>query len=346
MQPRSARFRVGLLFSAVVVLAAPAMALLAQSPTDSFDGHRRHERPDVRMRLGGDIHIAAGEHVGQEVVAVFGSVRVDGEVDGDVVAVGGHVHLGEHAIVRGLTTAVGGRIHADPGARPLGGRTEVAWMWPPEWTGTADAAAFRVPWPSREWWAGSALLFTGLRLGLIGLFGLIAVLLGGGLFGRASRRIAAAPWTSTAVGAGAQLLVAPLFAVVTAALVFSVVGLPLVALMPVLALLLAAVWLVGFAAVAAQIGHRLLSRVDAQPNPVASYAVGFITITMVTWVAAIGWWSGLLGGVPAFAVATLGFLIEGGVWAAALGAIVLALAESVNVSGSSTVPPPLETAPV
>src|SRR4030095_10091116 len=46
---------------------------------------------DALVRIFGDIHVPRGKRVTDDVVAVCGSVDVEGEVDGDVVAVLGSV---------------------------------------------------------------------------------------------------------------------------------------------------------------------------------------------------------------------------------------------------------------
>jgi len=52
--------------------------------------------------------------------AFVSDLTVDDEVAGDVVAIGGDVHLGPHARVHGHVIAVFGRVDADPGARVEG----------------------------------------------------------------------------------------------------------------------------------------------------------------------------------------------------------------------------------
>ncbi len=68
------------------------------------------------VRLFSDVEIAPGEHVDGDVVAVVGSVRVEGEVTGNVVAVGGSVELLSGARVHGDAVAVGGGLRHDEGA--------------------------------------------------------------------------------------------------------------------------------------------------------------------------------------------------------------------------------------
>jgi predicted acyltransferase (DUF342 family) len=94
-----------------------------------------------RVSFGNDITVAAdstandlvcifcsirvhGEVQG-DVVAVLGSVTVDPQrsVSGDVVAVGGDVSLGSQAEINGDLSVVGGDLNLGPGADVHGGRS-------------------------------------------------------------------------------------------------------------------------------------------------------------------------------------------------------------------------------
>ena len=79
-----------------------------------------------RVRVFGDVVVNEGEEVSGEVVAVLGSVRVNGEVSRDVVAVLGSVDLGPHAVVHGDVVTVGGQLRKATGARVGGNETEVS----------------------------------------------------------------------------------------------------------------------------------------------------------------------------------------------------------------------------
>ena len=52
----------------------------------------------------------------EDVVAIGGSIAVDGSVKGDAVAVGGPIRLGENASVMGDVVTVGGRLSRHPNA--------------------------------------------------------------------------------------------------------------------------------------------------------------------------------------------------------------------------------------
>src|SRR5687767_14670427 len=79
-----------------------------------------------RVRIFGNVVVDRDEQIDGQVVAVFGSVRVNGKVGDQVVAVMGSVVLGEDAIVGGDVVSVGGRVVRTAGAQTRGGFTEVA----------------------------------------------------------------------------------------------------------------------------------------------------------------------------------------------------------------------------
>ncbi len=71
---------------------------------------------DAMVRAFSDIHVAKGEVVDGDVVAVIGSVTVEGRVRGDVVAVCGSVLLKPGAVVEGSAVAIGGVLEQPDGA--------------------------------------------------------------------------------------------------------------------------------------------------------------------------------------------------------------------------------------
>ncbi|HVP58461.1 MAG TPA: BamA/TamA family outer membrane protein, partial [bacterium] len=69
------------------------------------------------VRIGEDVHIAQGEVVPGDVVAVSADISVDGEVKGDVVTTSGDIELGPTAKVSGDVVAVFGDIKMADGAQ-------------------------------------------------------------------------------------------------------------------------------------------------------------------------------------------------------------------------------------
>jgi hypothetical protein len=72
------------------------------------------------VQFADDIVVAEDEVVEGDVVAILGSVVVDGMVEGDVVAVGGGVKIGSTGEVDGDAVSVGGRVEKEQGARVHG----------------------------------------------------------------------------------------------------------------------------------------------------------------------------------------------------------------------------------
>src|SRR5882672_5132056 len=72
------------------------------------------------VKVGQDIVIDTNDHVLGHVFAVGGNVIVRGQVDDDVVAMGGSVTLEDGAQVHGDVVSLGGQIHKAPSATVLG----------------------------------------------------------------------------------------------------------------------------------------------------------------------------------------------------------------------------------
>lgn len=80
------------------------------------------------VRLFSDARVGPGERVDGDVVAVFGSVRVEGEVTGSAVAVFGALDLRRGAIVRGDAVSVGGGLHEGEGSHVSGQTVQVGFL--------------------------------------------------------------------------------------------------------------------------------------------------------------------------------------------------------------------------
>ena len=77
------------------------------------------------VEFGKDIHIAEGEVVDGDVVAIGGDIRIDGKVTGDVVATAGDISLGPTAEVLGDVVATFGQVTAEAGAKTEGDIVEI-----------------------------------------------------------------------------------------------------------------------------------------------------------------------------------------------------------------------------
>ena len=275
------------------------------------------------MRIGGDVSVDEGEAIDGDVVAVGGAVRVDGDVQGDVVAVGGSVTLGPSAVVDGDVTVVGGPLHRDPGAQVRGKAQEVS-------LGGIDFG--RWTWrrnPVNQWWRsmlGSAFAFVGtlVRVAVLCLFTALVVLFGREYMERVSTVAAASSLKAGAVGLLAQVLFLPLLVITCVVLVMTIVGIPLLLLLPFAILGIAVAGLIGFTSVAYRVGGLAAARFGwADENPYLTTITGVLLLMLPVVLARL---VSLGGGIMFPLGVTLGvagFVIEYLAWTVGFGAVAL-----------------------
>jgi hypothetical protein len=232
---------------------APPPPLPPLEPTDG----RRVRRGD-RIRFGGNVRVDDDEIVTGDVVAIGGSARIDGEVRGEVVVVGGSVELGPRALVTRDLAVVGGTLQRAEGARVLGQLHEVS-------IGEIDFGDL-APW--RDWRRGSirgftrtlALMSTLGRVAILCVLGALVMLLGREYVERTSLRAVAEPLKAGAIGFLAQLLFLPVLIVTMVILIITIVGIPLLLLIPFALLALCVIALLGFTSMAYRIGQFVSDR--------------------------------------------------------------------------------------
>lgn len=305
-------------------------------PRRSRDRQRRGSRHDVRF--GGDITVERDEVVEGDVVALGGSIQVDGEVQGDVVAVGGSVRLGPTASVQDNVVVVGGALTRDPGAHVGGRVSEVR-------TGAFGAARMRERWnPMRLWGStfGSVLALFGTltRVAILCLLASLVVLFGQGYMERAASHAASQPLKAGAIGFLAQLLFVPVFLTIIIMLVVTIVGIPLLVLVPFLLIGLVVVGLVGFSGVAFHAGGWLARRMGwSTANPYVMTISGVVLLLSPIILAR------LVGtAVPvvpvSFALGLAGAIVEYLAWTIGFGSVAL-----VRFARSPLVAPPTAAGP-
>lgn len=253
----------------------------ARPSTDEPPSDIHWRKSSAKVHIGSSIVVGEDELVTDPVVAVGGSVTVLGRVDDDVVAVGGSVRLGPKARVRGDVTAVGGRVDQEKGATIGGTVNEIRigpqfnfkpWhafdgMWFDGWNVVGD---------------GFRLLGTVIRVSLVLLLALLVALIAARPVQRIADRVGRDPWLSGFTGLLAQLLFIPVLVLTIVVLAVSIIGIPLLLLVPfgIVAFLIA--MLVGFAGVALRVGRWAVG--DDRPAFVAM-AVGVILVSAVALVA-------------------------------------------------------------
>jgi hypothetical protein len=304
--------------AAAVLCLAAAHSVFAQD----WDPPRRwRHRGGVQIRVGRDYHLPADQIASSPVVVIGGSATIEGRVDDDLVVIGGPVRIGPAAQIRGSVVSLGGEMQVADTAEIFGEIHDVSVLWPEirfaisDWLWGVD----------RGWWAAFTLAGTVFRFTLIMLVACLLALVAPGWIRRVADRVTDAPLASGFVGVATQMLVVPVFLVAVTGMVLTIIGIPLLLLVPFVLLAFFVFWLAGFASVAAIIGGRLRSRVGlADPGAVLDVAWGVALLFLITFIA------NLLAFGPSFlwplstSLSVIGFVVEYLAWTVGLGAALLA----------------------
>jgi hypothetical protein len=282
-----------------------------REPRPSRGGRKR----DV-IRFGGDVTVAEGETVDGDVVALGGNGNVDGRVNGDVVVLGGNLALGPQADIAGDVVTVGGKLSRDPGARIGREVNEIS----------GPGGKLRDILRNRTFfWSGMLPAFTAattlVRLGVLVLFGCMVMLVAEKPANRIGDRAAAEPVRAGLTGLLAELLFVPALILTVVLLIITILGIPLLLLIPFAVLALAVVFLVGFTGVAARVGHLIATRLGWTMGPYLTTALGIVALLLPIVLARLLGLAGLnFISVPLLAA---GALIEYLAWTVGLGAAAL-----------------------
>ena len=281
---------------------------------------RTRRREDI-VRIGGSVSVDSDELVRGDVVVIGGSANINGEVDGEVVVVGGSAQFGPQSDVRGDITVVGGGLSRDSGAVIRGAIKEIGFgdiPWRGEW-------GRRASW---NWMDGiypvARLTGTLLRITLLILLTTLVLFVARTPVEQIADRVAADPVKSWFIGFLAEMLFIPMLVITAVVLSISIIGIPLLVLLPVAVVGLLVVMLVGFTAVAYHVGRLLQDKVEAlRTRPYAATFTGILLIVSPVLLARLVGLSENLGFVV-WPIAAVGFLLEYTVWTAGLGAAALA----------------------
>lgn len=334
---------------------APATASPSIDEPDSSDRPRRSRRNRNRggdvVRFGGTVNVAEGETIPGDVVVIGGAARVHGTVDGEVVVVGGALELGPKADVDGDVVVVGGALRRDRGAR-IGGELQEVGVGPINfnWGGWAGSDH-----DLGELWRGGrfgrtfSLVSTLVRVGVVCLLAALVVLFARDYAERIAERAVAEPLKAGAVGFLAQVLFVPVLVVTVILFAVTIIGIPLLVLIPFAVLGLMVLALVGFTAVASHLGRLVTARFGwTEYGPIATTVIGVLVVTAPVIVGRV---VGLAGGPFSFlavALVGVGFLLEYLAWTVGMGAVALARFSRGYTSGGPIMGPigPTPTGPL
>jgi hypothetical protein len=302
------------------LLVAAAMQTVSAQP--EWAERRRIRAEGVHIRVGRDYVLPPDQVATRPVIVVGGSATIDGRMDDDLVVIGGSVRVGPTAQVRGDLVSMGGQLIVSDAAEITGEIHDVSIFWPElrftlrEWWWGIDDT----------WWAVFSLVGTLFRLALIMIGACFLALLAPGWIRRIEYTAADAPVASGLLGVTWQLLFVPLLVITVVGMIVTIIGIPLLLLVPFALLGLAIVWLAGFAAVAAQIGGGLRGRAQGPSggSPVLDTAIGVALLGFITVIGHVLALGPSLFTPAAAAFVTAGLIIEYLAWTVGLGAALLA----------------------
>ena len=291
--------------------------------TTTPDARRTHRAGGDRVRVFGDVRVNEDEEVTGQVVAVIGSVRIDGEVGDQVVAVLGSVDLGPKAVVNGDIVSVGGRVRRAAGSQVRGAVTEVS-------LADADARLHIAPWlggfGAPSWFGGfgafPGLLASTFRLLLLVLLASLALVVARSTVEASAHRLADDPIKATLVGIAAEILAVPVLVLTAVVLAISLIGIPLLLLLPFVVIFLIVLALVGFSGTALAMGQWARRRFGLSTSPgIIDVCLGVVLILLPLLLGRVV----ALGGWPASPVSFLliaaGMGMEFLAWSAGFGAV-------------------------
>jgi hypothetical protein len=298
---------------------APAPPTAPTPPT-----RPRGERGSDRVRIGGNVQVVAGEIIDGDVVAVGGSADVNGEVNGDVVAIGGNLDLGPEANVDGDAVVIGGVLRRNPSARVRGEIQEIGfgaggpggWRWP---TGGMPGMFF-----------GSmtdrffALVSTTARLVVLCFLVALVLVFARGYTEQVGVRAVEEPVKAGLVGLLIQLLFLPALCVTIIVMVVTIIGIPLLLLVPVALLAFILLLLIGFAAVVYDVGRLISTRFGWEArNPYLIAAAGIAVVLSPVLLSRLVGFGGPFISPFAWTLLLFGLLVEYVAWTVGLGAVAL-----------------------
>jgi hypothetical protein len=287
----------------------------------------RRNRMGERIRVFGSVNVDRDELIDGQVVAVLGSVRIDGEVTDQVVAVLGSVHLGPEARVAGDVISIGGPVRRAPGAVVRGAVREI---------GLSDSG-IGVHIPEGAWWGwglapfafrpfepSMRLMGTTFRFLLLAFLCCIVVLLARDPVESIAQRVKTEPLKAIVVGVLAELLFIPALVLTCVVLAATIIGIPLLLFMPFVMIAFLLILLVGFAGTAYTVGRLASNRTGSVGDqPFLQVCIGLFIILLPVFVARL---LGMTGGpmqLFAMLIGGIAFLVEYVAWTTGLGAALI-----------------------
>jgi hypothetical protein len=251
------------------------------------------------VAVGRDLSVA-GEALA-DVAVIEGNAFITGSIGGDLIVLGGDARLAATASITGDVFALGGRIRADPGAT-IGGRSVSYPTFSSAWLTLLEGPSVGLSPTSPLVLGGKLALLAAWAALLLAFFAT-----GGSAVLSTSEAVRAEPLRSFVVGITAVLALV-MTAMFFTALAAALVGLPLLALVVVLGLVLKFWGMVAvFHALGAALGRLLRRRRSLVPLHAACLGLAVLgVLKFVPFAGVLVWTAASLVGVGATLITKFG----------------------------------------
>jgi hypothetical protein len=313
-----------------LLLPLPAFAQQQQDPVT-------YRLTGTRIALVQDVHIERDEEVTDAVVVVGGNVTIDGRVRDGVVVVGGDLHLTPTADVRGDVVLVGGQLTRDTGAQLTGGVNYISLgQWSRRNFGFFPVVHFG------QFGRWISLVGTVARLSILGVLMAAMLILARAPVARVGRAVHAEPLRAFIIGLAAEIFFIPLLIATSIGLAITIIGIPFVAVLIPLSLIVAVfAFVLGFTAIACRIGEWVEDRLGWQPgNAFVATAVGALVLLAPTLFARFVSLATDTFSPIGFVLVAISLTVEFLAWTTGVGGAII-----TGLGRWYTVPPPIVTPP-
>jgi hypothetical protein len=292
----------------------------------------------TRIAFGQDVRIERDEEVTDAAIVVGGNLAVDGRVRDGVVVVGGNLQLSATADVRGDIVLVGGTLTRDPGARLTGGISYVSFG---EWSRRNFGWLPTVRFGEVGRWV--SLAGTIARVSVLAVLMLMMLIVARAPVARVGRAALAEPLRAFVIGFAAEIFFVPLLVAASIGLALTIIGIPFVAILVPIAIVIAVfAFVLGFTALACRLGEWIEDRLGWQPgNAFIATAIGFFVLLAPTLLARFVDVAPIGAAPLTLILVTIGLTVEFIAWTVGLGAAI-----TTGLGRWYTVPPPITAQPI
>ena len=314
---------------AVVGVQGTAWAQTTETTTYRLTG--------TRIAFGQDIRVERDEEVTDAAIVIGGSLTIDGRVRDGVVVVGGDLHLSATSDVRGEIVIVGGRLTRDAGARQSGSINYISFG---EWSRRQFGWFPSIRFGEAGRWL--SLAGTMARVSVLAVLMAVILIVARVPVARVGRAALAEPLRAFLIGLAAEVFFLPFLIAASIGLAITIIGIPFVALLVPIAIVLAVfAFLLGFTALACRVGEWVEDRLGWQPgNAFVATAIGSMILlgpTLLARFVDIATWS---DSPITFLMVAIGLTVEFIAWTMGVGAAII-----TGLGRWYTVPPPITSGP-